>query len=94
MKRILTSIIYIICLTVLVACSHNTTGIPASDKNTAQENDLKIAVVYFSATGNTKAVAELIADEAKADIYEIIPDKSILKMTLIIITIIVELILK
>ena len=64
-------IIYIICLTVLVACSHNTTGIPASDKNTAQENDLKIAVVYFSATGNTKAVAELIADEAKADIYEI-----------------------
>ena len=77
MKRILTSIIYIICLTVLVACSHNTTGIPASDKNTAQENDLKIAVVYFSATGNTKAVAELIADEAKADIYEIIPDKKL-----------------
>ena len=75
MKRILTTIIYIICLTVLVACSHNTTGIPASEKNTAQENDLKIAVVYFSATGNTKAVAELIADEAKADIYEIIPDK-------------------
>ena len=94
MKRILTTIIYIICLTVLVACSHNTTGIPASEKNTAQENDLKIAVVYFSATGNTKAVAELIADEAKADIYEIIPDKSILKMILIIITIIVELILK
>ena len=57
MKRILTTIIYIICLTVLVACSHNTTGIPASEKNTAQENDLKIAVVYFSATGNTKAVA-------------------------------------
>ncbi len=75
MKRMLTTIIYIICLTVLVACSHNTTGIPASEKNTAQENDLKIAVVYFSATGNTKAVAELIADEAKADIYEIIPDK-------------------
>lgn len=75
MKRILTTIIYIICLTVLVACSHNTPGIPVSEKNTAQENDLKIAVVYFSATGNTKAVAELIADEAKADIYEIIPDK-------------------
>ena len=78
MKRILTTIIYIICLTVLVACSHNTTGIPASEKNTAQENDLKIAVVYFSATGTMK-LSQI---------------KSILKMTLIIITIIVELILK
>lgn len=33
----------------------------------------KIAVVYFSGTGNTKAIAEMIADEAGADLYEIIP---------------------
>ena len=43
------------------------------DVNTNQENEIKAAVVYFSATGNTKAVAELIANETKADIYEIVP---------------------
>ncbi len=41
--------------------------------NTNQENEIKAAVVYFSATGNTKVVAELIANETKADIYEIVP---------------------
>lgn len=33
----------------------------------------KVAVVYFSGTGNTRAVAHLIASETEADIYEIIP---------------------
>lgn len=33
----------------------------------------KIAVVYFSATGTTKAVAETLAEENAADLYEIIP---------------------
>ena len=32
-------------------------------------------VVYFSATGNTKAIAEKIADGLGADIYEIVPEK-------------------
>ena len=30
-------------------------------------------VVYFSATGHTKAVAEKIADVTGADLYEIVP---------------------
>ena len=33
----------------------------------------KVAVVYFSATGTTKTVAEYIKDVANADIFEIIP---------------------
>ena len=33
----------------------------------------KIAVVYFSATGTTKQVAEYIKDEVDADIFEIVP---------------------
>ena len=36
-------------------------------------SDKKIAVVYFSATGTTKQVAEFIKDETNADIFEIIP---------------------
>ena len=33
----------------------------------------KVLVVYFSATGNTKAVAEMIAKIENADLYEIVP---------------------
>jgi len=36
-------------------------------------NDKHVAVVYFSATGNTAKVAKLIADETKADLFEIVP---------------------
>ena len=46
---------------------------PAADENTNSENETKAAVVYFSGTGNTKAVAEVIAAETGADIYEIVP---------------------
>ena len=48
----------------------------AEKSNTASgqtENDTKILVVYFSATGNTKAVAEKIVEVAGADYFEIIP---------------------
>lgn len=47
-----------------------------TDTSTAsgQENEEKTAVVYFSGTGNTKEIADLLAKEADADIYEIIPE--------------------
>ncbi|MDO5156902.1 MAG: flavodoxin [Eubacteriales bacterium] len=54
-----------------------TVEITSEEKNTEimdeEPEDIKIAVVYFSGTGNTKAIAEMIADEAGADIYEIVP---------------------
>ena len=79
MKRFLTIIICMIFLMGLAACSNNTTEDKShssiSDTDATQKNEVKTAVVYFSATGNTKAVAELIADEAKADLFEIIPDQ-------------------
>ncbi len=37
------------------------------------DTESKVLVAYFSATGNTKAVAETIADELGADIFEIMP---------------------
>lgn len=46
----------------------------SADKTTAEQdtgNNGKTLVVYFSATGTTKGVAEQIAEYTKADIYEI-----------------------
>ena len=42
-----------------------------ADNNEVEEN--KMLVVYFSGTGNTKALAETIAQTAGADIFEIVP---------------------
>ena len=52
----------------------------ASDNATGQQNEdntdqpkCKVLVVYYSATGNTKAVAEVIADYTNGDTFELIP---------------------
>ena len=41
--------------------------------NNETTSSKKVAVVYFSATGTTKTVAEYIKDAANADIFEIVP---------------------
>ena len=43
-----------------------------ADNNEVEEN--KMLVVYFSGTGNTKALAETIAETSGADIFEIVPE--------------------
>ena len=45
---------------------------PEPEEPTASENSHAL-VIYFSATGNTKALAETIAETAEADLAEIIP---------------------
>lgn len=48
----------------------------ASETNSAENNDSngsKVLVVYYSASGNTKRVAEDIAAAANADTFEIVP---------------------
>ena len=69
MKRI-TALTVVLCLLfALTACSQ-------TKKETAVVgSDGKILVAYFSCTGNTEKVAEHIADELGADIYEIVPEK-------------------
>lgn len=40
-----------------------------------EEEGSRLLVVYFSATGTTKALAEYAADAMGADIYEIVPEE-------------------
>ncbi|MGN0323836.1 MAG: flavodoxin [Candidatus Fimisoma sp.] len=64
-----------VILGVLLAFSMNACGSSARDTvNEDDQNREKSAVVYFSATGNTKEVAELLAKEIDADIFEIVPE--------------------
>ena len=41
----------------------------------AEENNNKVLVAYFSATGNTKHVAEQLATAINADLFEIVPEQ-------------------
>ena len=41
----------------------------------ARADDNKILVAYFSATGNTKAVASTLATAINADLFEIVPEQ-------------------
>lgn len=43
------------------------------EENTDNENKPHILVAYFSATGTTKGIAENIADNLSADVFEIVP---------------------
>lgn len=50
----------------------------SSSENTSEEtepnkSEAKALVVYFSCTGNTKAVAQRISELTGADLYEIVP---------------------
>lgn len=45
----------------------------ASQGKESSEENGRILVAYFSATGNTEAVAQIIADQLEADLLEIVP---------------------
>ena len=61
--------------------ANSTTSVPtgtqstdeSSDNNADRSSNSKILVVYYPATGSTKAVAETIADTTGADLFEITP---------------------
>ena len=58
----------------LTACDSSCDQKVASE--TEQENDtetVRSAVVYFSGTGTTRGIAEMIAEVTGSDLYEIIP---------------------
>ena len=74
MKRFLT--IFATALFVLssmTACGQNQQ--PTNSSTNQQSNNMKkTLIVYFSATGTTKAAAQNLATEFNADLYEITPE--------------------
>lgn len=82
MKKVIGIIVAIIAIISVAASLYFFLGNNSkneSNPNTENNNKLstansKILVIYFSATNNTKNVAEKIADNLEADIFEIIPE--------------------
>lgn len=58
-----------------VSNTENTQQTTSSTSENMSAEDSKELVVYFSATGNTKAVAEALAELQGADLYEIVPEQ-------------------
>ena len=70
MKHI--ALIIAACFMLLTACAQNTTE---NNNQTNSKNMKKTLIVYFSATGTTKAAAQKLAKEYNADLYEITPEQ-------------------
>lgn len=63
-------IVFICLLVVLIGCSNKQNEVVINEDDISSK---KVLIVYFSATGNTKAVAEKISEKIQADLYEIVP---------------------
>lgn len=75
MKKILTLfLVGVFALGILTGCQSNneTTQTNEQPQKTETSNQSgKTLVVYYSATGNTKAVAEMIAEETNGDLLKL-----------------------
>lgn len=67
--RKLLALLLTLCLALTAACAE--TAAPAQPQPDGAQSDVLVAC--FSATGNTRAVAETLAELLDADLYEIVP---------------------
>ena len=58
-----------------LATNQEENTIPIDDENQVSAKNGKTLVVYFSAQSHTKAVAEKVASDLEADIFEIVPEE-------------------
>lgn len=75
-KKIVLSLIVLLALFTITGCgTKNETTNNFSSNNSSNEikENSKSVVLYFSATGTTKSIAERIATQSNSDIIEIIP---------------------
>ena len=82
MKKIICIFLSLICVFSVAACGGNTADDRLSSSSSSPESSKtetvsggKTLVVYYSATGSTKAVAEKIAKNLNADTFELVPEK-------------------
>lgn len=85
MKKLITIILSLMMVLAFAACGNQQAEEEAvtepSEQEESETGDASAAtgnaiVVYFSASGNTKRVAELVADETGADLFELIPTEA------------------
>ena len=72
MKKICAVLLATVMILLLAACGKDNNS-PQPDTNSNAEYTGKAIVVYYSGSGNTKRVAEYVADELKADTFELVP---------------------
>ena len=80
-RKLIALLLAVLMMFALAACGGSDqsageeVGEPQKEAETDDTNEAPsdTLVVFFSATGNTKAVAEKIADITEADLYEIVP---------------------
>jgi|SRR5574344_2087957 flavodoxin len=72
MKRVAFLITVIASAMSVIACGGNKQKENISMK---ENNEKNVLVAYFSATGNTRATAKILANAAGADLFEIEPEK-------------------
>ena len=75
-KKCALLIVMTLLLLCLGACGSSSKDASQTDDsaNQASSGDSRVLVAYFSATGNTESIAEQIAEETNADLFEIIPE--------------------
>ena len=76
-KKFMTGLLMALAVLTLTACC-NSTGTASqatADGAKAAASQGKVLVVYFSASGNTRRVAETIADNQKGTLFEIKPSQ-------------------
>jgi flavodoxin len=73
MKKIWSVLIAAALIFTLAACGNSNSNNTGSNEKGTAEFTGKALVVYYSGSGNTKRVAEFVADELNADTFEIVP---------------------
>lgn len=76
-KKLMLGLLVFVVLFTVVGCGSKKEDSSSKNSNNTSSNEIKedsnSIVLYFSATGTTKSIAERIAAESNSDIIEIIP---------------------
>ena len=77
MKKLILSLFVILTIFTITACKKEEKKEEQNNNNQKQKEEIKTngnsLVLYFSATGTTKKIAERIANKSNSDIIEIVP---------------------